>query len=266
MARTLGQDLAAALRFYSRLPLPARDDTAFAPPDINRIAYAVPLAGAVLGLIGALVLILAMAVKLPAFLAAVLSVAVLALATGCFHEDGLADTADGLGGGRDRAHKLAIMRDSRIGTYGALALGLSLMLRASLIAMILDRSGAWAAAATVLVAAPWSRAEGLFMLATQPAARNSGAAAAVGQPTVLTARIALGLSLFFATGIGLAAPLPIAGLLIGCALAHGAAAVLSRMARRLIGGQTGDILGAAQQLAEIAIYLGLALAIAWAGR
>ena len=118
----------------------------------------------------------------------------------------------------------------------------------------------------MLVAAPWSRAEGLFMLATQPAARNSGAAAAVGQPTVLTARIALGLSLFLATGIGLAAQLPIAGLLIGFALAHGAAAVLSRMARRLIGGQTGDILGAAQQLAEIAIYLGLALALGWVGR
>ncbi|WP_449375137.1 adenosylcobinamide-GDP ribazoletransferase [Bosea thiooxidans] len=110
------------------------------------------------------------------------------------------------------------------------------------------------------------RAEGLFLLATQPAARSTGAAASVGQPTVVTARIALALSLFLATGIALAAQLPVAGLLIGFALAHGATAVLSRLARRLIGGQTGDILGAAQQLAEIVIYLGLALALVWGMR
>jgi adenosylcobinamide-GDP ribazoletransferase len=88
----------------------------------------------------------------------------------------------------------------------------------------------------------------------------------VGQPTELTARIALALSLVLATAIALAVQLPVSGLLLGFALAHGAAAVLSRLARRLIGGQTGDILGAAQQLAEIAIYLGIALSLGWAWR
>lgn len=258
---------AICLRFWSRLPVPLLpgESDGHGIPDFREVPRALPFAALVIAP-AALVALGAGLAGLSGFIVAALALTTLALTTGAFHEDGLADTADGLFGGHTVERRLEIMKDSRIGSYGALALGLSLLLRASLIAMILDRSGAWAAAATVLVAAPWSRAEGLFMLATQPAARNSGAAAAVGQPTVLTARIALGLSLFLATGIGLAAQLPIAGLLIGFALAHGAAAVLSRMARRLIGGQTGDILGAAQQLAEIAIYLGLALALGRVGR
>jgi adenosylcobinamide-GDP ribazoletransferase len=259
---------AICLRFWSRLPVPLLpgESDGHGIPDFREVPRALPFAALVIAAPAALVALGAGLAGLSGFVVAALSLTALALTTGAFHEDGLADTADGLFGGHTVERRLEIMKDSRIGSYGALALGLSLLLRASLLAMILDRSGAWAAAATVLVAAPWSRAEGLFMLATQPAARSTGAAAAVGQPTVLTARIALGLSLFLATGIGLAAELPITGLLIGCALAHGAAAVLSRMARRLIGGQTGDILGAAQQLAEIAIYLGLALAIGWPGR
>jgi adenosylcobinamide-GDP ribazoletransferase len=259
---------AICLRFWSRLPVPLLpgESDRHALPDFREVPRALPFAALVIAAPAALVTLGAGLAGLSGSVVAALGLTALALTTGALHEDGLADTADGLFGGHTVERRLEIMKDSRIGSYGALALGLSLLLRAGLIAMILDRSGAWAAAAAVLVAAPWSRAEGLFMLATQPPARSSGAAAAVGQPTVLTARIALALSLFLATGIGLAAALPIAGLLIGFALAHGAAAVLSRMARRLIGGQTGDILGAAQQLAEIAIYLGLALAIAWPGR
>jgi adenosylcobinamide-GDP ribazoletransferase len=259
---------AICLRFWSRLPVPLLpgETDGHAIPDFREVPRALPFAALVIAAPAALIALGAGLAGLSGFVVAALALTAMALTTGAFHEDGLADTADGLFGGHTPERRLEIMKDSRIGSYGALALGLSLLLRASLIAMILDRSGAWAAAAALLVAAPWSRAEGLFMLATQPAARSSGAAAAVGQPTVLTARIALGLSLFLATGIGLAAQLPIAGLLVGFMLAHGAAAVLSRLARRLISGQTGDILGAAQQLAEIAIYLGLALALGWAGR
>lgn len=255
---------AICLRFWSRLPVPLLpgESDRHALPDFREVPRALPFAALVIAAPAALVTLGAGLAGLSGSVVAALGLTALALTTGALHEDGLADTADGLFGGHTVERRLEIMKDSRIGSYGALALGLSLLLRAGLIAMILDRSGAWAAAAAVLVAAPWSRAEGLFMLATQPPARSSGAAAAVGQPTVVTARIALALSLFLATGIGLAAALPTAGLLVGFALAHGAAAVLSRMARRLIGGQTGDILGAAQQLGEIAIYLGLALAVA----
>lgn len=259
---------AICLRFWSRLPVPSLpgETDSHALPDFRAVPRALPFAALVIALPAAAVTLGAGMAGLGGLVVAVLALTALALTTGAFHEDGLADSADGLFGGHTPERRLEIMKDSRIGSYGALALGLSLLLRASLIAMILDRSGAVAAAAAVLAAAPWSRAEGLFLLATQPAARSTGAAASVGQPTVVTARIALALSLFLATGIALAAQLPVAGLLIGFALAHGATAVLSRLARRLIGGQTGDILGAAQQLAEIVIYLGLALALVWGMR
>jgi adenosylcobinamide-GDP ribazoletransferase len=254
---------AICLRFWSRLPVPPLPGEAdsHAMPDFRVVPRALPFAALVIAAPAALVALGAGLAGLSGFVVAALALTTLALTTGAFHEDGLADTADGLFGGHTPERRLEIMKDSRIGSYGALALGLSLLLRASLIAMILDRSGAWAAAAAMLAVAPWSRAEGLFLLATQPTARSSGAAAAAGQPSAATARIALALSLVLATGLALAAQLPLAGLLIGLALAHGAAAILSRLARRLIGGQTGDILGAAQQLAEIAIYLGFALAL-----
>lgn len=259
---------AICLRFYSRLPVPRLpgEGDLHGVPDFRLMPRALPIAALVIALPAALVTLAAGLAGLSGLVAGALALTVLALSTGAFHEDGLADSADGLFGGHTPERRLAIMKDSRIGSYGAMALGLSLLLRASLIAMILDHAGAWAAAAAVLAAAPWSRAEGVFLLATQPPARSSGASAAVGQPSLATARIALGLSLALAAGLSLAAHLPLAGLLIGFALAHGMTATLARLARRLIGGQTGDILGAVQQLAEIAIYLGLALSLGWTGR
>lgn len=258
---------AICIRFYSRLPVPrlAGEGDLHGVPDFRIVPRALPFAALVIALPAALVALAAGLAGLSGMVTGALVLAALALSTGAFHEDGLADSADGLFGGHTPEQRLEVMKDSRIGSYGAMALGLALLLRISLIAMILDRAGAWSAAAAVLAAAPWSRAEGLFLLATQPPARSIGAAAAVGQPSVATARIALGLSLLLATGLSLAAHLPLAGLLLGFALAHAAAALLARLARRLIGGQTGDILGAAQQLAEIAIYLGLALALGWTG-
>ncbi len=259
---------AICIRFYSRLPVPRLpgEGDLHGIPDFRLVPRALPFAALAIALPAALVTLIGGLAGLSGMVVAALALTALALSTGAFHEDGLADSADGLFGGHTVERRLEIMKDSRIGSYGAMALGLSLLLRASLIAGMLDHAGAWGAAAAVLVAAPWSRAEGLLLLATQPPARSGGASAAVGQPSLATARIALGLSLIGATGIALAAHLPLAGLLAGFALAHGAAAVSARLARRLIGGQTGDIVGAVQQLAEIAIYLGLALALGWAGR
>ncbi|CAM5770078.1 adenosylcobinamide-GDP ribazoletransferase [Bosea minatitlanensis] len=259
---------AICIRFYSRLPVPRLpgEGDLHGVPDFRTVPRALPFAALIIALPAALVALAAGLAGLSGTATGALVLAALALSTGAFHEDGLADSADGLFGGHTPERRLEIMKDSRIGSYGTMALGLSLLLRASLIATILDRSNAWGAAAAVLAAAPWSRAEGLLLLATQPPARSIGAAAAVGRPGLATARIALALSLVLAAGLCLAAHLPLAGLLLGFALAHGAAAALARLARRLIGGQTGDILGAAQQFAEIAVYLGLALTLGWAGR
>ncbi|KRE18263.1 hypothetical protein ASE63_00515 [Bosea sp. Root381] len=256
------------IRFYSRLQVPRLhgENDLHGLPDFRIVPRALPFAAVVIALPAALVLLGAALAGVSAALAAGLAVTVFALTTGALHEDGLADSADGLFGGHTPERRLEIMKDSRVGSYGAIALVLSLLLRVAALASILEAAGAWAAAVAVIAAAPWSRAEGLRLLATEPPARSVGTAAAVGQPTRSTAFFALTLSAALASAVTLASALPIAGLVGGLLLASLAARVIAGSSRRLIGGQTGDILGAAQQLAEIAIYLGFALALGLAGK
>lgn len=258
---------ATCIRFYSRLPVPALPgDTAHALPDFRLVPRALPVAAVAIALPAALIALLAGLAGVDALLAAALAVTALVVTTGAFHEDGLADSADGLFGGHTPERRLEIMKDSRVGTFGALALGLSLLLRVTALAAILQGAGAWAAAAAMLVAAPWSRIEGIRILATVPPTRRDGAAASVGRPERSVLPVAYGLSGALALLLVAAGALPLAGVVLGLALSVLATHWLSRIASRLIGGQTGDILGAAQQLGEIAIYLGLAIVIGWAGR
>ncbi len=246
-------DLASNLRFFSRLPIPS--SAADAGFDLSRIAWATPLAGAVIGAIGALTLGLAETLRLPFSIGAVFAVAALAAATGALHEDGLADVADGFGGGRSRERKLEIMRDSRIGSYGAVALVLALMLRVGAVAALAPKGFAFAAAGLILAGAA-SRAAALVPLAILPAARADGAGASAGR---------LEISSFVAAGLATAAVALFVGTvatgfgraLFACLIAFAAAWGVSALARRHIGGQTGDVAGAAQQAAEIACLCGL---------
>lgn len=252
------------LRFYSRLPVPASADD-HRVPDFRLIPRALPLAALLIALPAALLLWGAGAAGLSPLLAASLAVTALVVATGAFHEDGLADSADGLFGGHTPERRLDIMKDSRVGSFGSAALILSLLLRASALASVLEAAGPAGTAAAILCAAPWSRCEALRHLANEPPARGSGAAAAVGRPSPATVAIALALS--GAAGLGLAwlAGLPLAGFVLGAVLASLAGGGLAIVARRLIGGQTGDIAGACQQIGEIAIYLGFAIMLGAAG-
>jgi adenosylcobinamide-GDP ribazoletransferase len=129
-------DVARAMRFWSRLPIPsvAMETDPHGPPRIGDLTLALPVAGALIGLTGAIALLLAAGLGLPAWPAAVVSVATLMLATGAMHEDALADVADGFGGGGTVERKLEIMKDPRLGTYGASALILSLSLKIALVA------------------------------------------------------------------------------------------------------------------------------------
>jgi len=257
---------AICVRFYSRLsvpiPGPAGAD-ARAAPDFRLVPRALPLAALIIALPAAAIALLAGLAGLGAMLTATLTVTALVVTTGALHEDGLADSADGLFGGHSAERRLAIMKDSRIGSFGGLALGLSVLLRASALAAILADAGPWAAAATVLVAAPWSRVEGIRILATVKAARSDGASAAVGRPQRSVLPVAYGLSGVVALLPAATGMLPPAGVALGLVLSVLAALGLARMAIRLIGGQTGDIIGAAQQLGEIAIYFGVAIATGW---
>jgi adenosylcobinamide-GDP ribazoletransferase len=254
-------DWAACLRFYSRLPVPRLpgEGDPHAAPDFTRVPRMLPLAGLVLAVPGALVLLAAWGLGLGPFLAATLAVATGVLITGALHEDGLADVADGFGGGTTRERCLEIMRDSRIGAYGGVALVLALALRIGALATLLDRIDARAALALVL-AASLSRTAALAPMALLPPARRDGAAAAVGRPGrhaltvagLLTLGLALTAALLGLPWRGLSAMIPFAAL--------GALAV-TNLARRRIGGQTGDVIGACQQVAEIAALLGLVAAV-----
>ena len=250
--RSFRRDVADALRFFTRLPLPAPPDSGF---DLNRIAWAAPVAGAVVGFAGVLALAAAEALGLPPLVGATLAVAALVAATGALHEDGLADVADGFGGGATRERKLAIMRDSRIGAYGAVALVLSLVLRIGALSAAL-RHGFGEAAGAVTLAAAVSRAGALVPLALLDPARAGGAGAAAGMLEPRSFASAWGAAATIALVLGLTATgldHALAGL-VGAAVG---AAALTALARRQIGGQTGDVAGAAQQAAEIAAWCGL---------
>lgn len=258
----LAYDLAACLRFYSRLPVPRLpgEPDPHATPDFRTVPRMLPVAGVILALPAALVLIAAKGLGLGPFLAATLAVTLAALVTGALHEDGLADLADGFGGGTTRERRLEIMRDSRIGSYGGIALVLSLSLRIGALATLLDRTGAVSAAVAFVLAASLSRVAALAPMVLLAPARPGGASASVGRPSKGTVGIAAGIGLVLAL-LALPFGLPLAGLVLMPVLALTASLTLSGIAHAKIGGQTGDVIGACQQVAEIAALLGLILAV-----
>lgn len=256
-------DLARSLRFYSRLPVPRLpwETDAHAPPDFGRVARALPVAGAVIGLVPALVLLASLKLGLGPLLAAALAVAALTAATGAFHEDGLADTADGFGGGATPERRLEIMKDSRIGSFGGAALSLGLILRVATLAALAGRLDPGPAAAAVVIAASLSRTSALALLALLPPARTEGSSYAVGCLTPRAFAVPAALAIGIALALGLPANLPLPGLALAVVLPAGATLLLARLSARLIGGQTGDVAGAAQQAGEVACLLGLLIAV-----
>ncbi len=236
-------DLALSVGLLTRLPVPAGDTSRG-----SRAAWAWPLAGAVLGGLSALAGGAALALGLPAPVAALAALGALVMLSGGLHEDGLADTADGLWGGWTQQRRLEIMRDSRIGSYGVIALVLSLGLRAVTLALIFA-GGALAATAALIVAAMVSRAAMAGVMATLPHARADGLAQAQGRPSRTTVLLAAAMASVTAVAFeGMAGVAAVAAAAL-------AALVVARLARARIGGQTGDILGAAQQVAEIAALM-----------
>jgi adenosylcobinamide-GDP ribazoletransferase len=242
--RDLAADLRIGVVFFTRLPLPHGALTA---SGVARAGWAAPLAGALVGAHGAAAYWLAAAAGLPVLAAAALALAATLLLTGCLHEDGLADTADGFGGGATRERKLAIMRDAPIGTYGSCAVLLSLLLRAG----ALTGLAAPALVAPALIAAhAAARAILPLFMRLVPAARADGLSAAAGKPPPLGSAIALALGvLALLLALGAAKALVAALLLLLCF------AVMARLCGRQIGGQTGDVIGALEQAGEVAVLL-----------
>ncbi|HEU6442978.1 MAG TPA: adenosylcobinamide-GDP ribazoletransferase [Microvirga sp.] len=254
--------MAHCLRFYSRLPVPVLpyEQNAHALPDFPRLVRVLPIAGLLLGCLPALALACAHFLGLGPWLSAILAVAAAALTTGAFHEDGLADTADSFGGAT-RERRLEIMRDSRIGSFGACALVLTLLLRIAALAHVTALAGWSAGVLAVLITASLSRTAGLMPLVFLSPARVDGAAYAVGQPSREGFWLATGLAGMIAVGLGVIGHLPPSGLALMIVLSGLTGWGFVRLAARHLGGQTGDVAGAAQQMAEIAAMIGLLTAL-----
>jgi adenosylcobinamide-GDP ribazoletransferase len=235
---------AEAVAFLTRIPVGQHSAGARQLADS---AWAFPLVGAGIGAVAAFVLLVAQLLGLGDWPSALLSVLAGLLLTGAIHEDGLADTADGALGGHDRDSKLAIMRDSRHGTYGVLAIVLSVGLRAAALAQI----GEAVHAGLALVAAhAASRAVLPVAMSVLPPARDGGLGATAGRPTMAAVFSAAAI----AVAVGLTSLGPLRGA-VALALAAAASYAAAASVRRQIGGYTGDVLGAFQQIAEIVILL-----------
>jgi adenosylcobinamide-GDP ribazoletransferase len=246
----------AALRYFTRLPVPGW--VGHSQAQLDRAVRYLPLVGVLVGAVGAAVTEAA-ALWLPASVAILLGMAATLLATGAFHEDGLADASDGFGGGWDKAQVLAIMKDSRIGSYGALAIGMALLLKFNLLAEI-DAAAPPPGLALALVAAhAASRLAPVLLMRGLAYARADETAKAKPQAQTMGATDLVVAAVFGLAPCLLLAPLVALGALTCAALATLASGLYFR---RRIGGYTGDCLGAAQQLAEMAFYLGLLAALA----
>ncbi len=238
-------DVKIALIFFTRLPLPHAGR--IEGPDLARVTWANPLVGLTVGAIAGGVFWLAGWLGLPPFIAALLAVAASLAVTGCFHEDGLADVADGFGGGWTRARKLEIMRDSRLGTYGTAVLVMALLLRVAALAALADPA---LAVPALLAAHAGARAPVPLFMTLLPLARAEGLSAYAGPPPSASVAVSLGLGLLvLLLALGWwDGWLALLVLLI-------AGSCLGWLAMRQIGGYTGDVLGAQEQLGEIAILL-----------
>jgi adenosylcobinamide-GDP ribazoletransferase len=232
-------ELAAAFALLTRLPVHRFELPRLTVP--SEAVWAYPVVGAAIGAVGGAVYWLAHSLSCPPALAALCVLLAMILATGAMHEDGLADFADGLAGDT-KERSLSIMRDHQIGTYGVIALVLSLAMRATAIALIAEP---YTVIVALIGAGAASRSSAVLIMAALPPARRDGLSASVGSPTAGLAGLTLALTFMIAW---LVLPFGISLLLILSAIAT--AVVIGRVALSRLGGQTGDVLGASNLVSE----------------
>jgi len=238
-----------AVKFLTRLPVPFV--RTLDPPPLAEAMGMFPVAGALIGAISGASLVTCSLAGFPDYFAAAVALGVGAIITGALHEDGLSDMADGFGGGTSREHRLEIMRDSRIGAYGALALMIVVLARASLYVSLLDIPPE---GTIVLMASAGAFSRSLvvdLLWATRPA-KPDGLSVTAGRPSRTTTLVAL---LIGGLGAGAAASYVLAPVVSLAALIAGGVtlAIVRALAMRKIGGQTGDVCGASQVLTETAM-------------
>ena len=267
-----------AVQFFTRIPITGRlaDWAGYSPELLRKSAGHFPGVGVLVGLAAAVSYALIRAL-LPEtayapLVAAVLSTVVTVLLTGGFHEDGLADVADGLGGSQDKTHALEIMKDSRVGAFGAMAVVLALMGKVALLALLGSVEGpppgweeapfgGWYICAVLCAAHVVSRALPLLLIYLLPHVGNIGSKSRPLAEQISVGSLVMALSWCALTLLALCTVLDFTNLLVGCSFAVLALLWMGRLFKRRLQGFTGDCLGAAQQVCEIAFYFGMAITL-----
>lgn len=252
----VADDLKTAIAFLTRVPVRLLGPGTDARPDFRRAARVFPVVGAFVGFAGGAVLVIAMRLGESGLIAAGLAVLTTLVLTNGLHEDGLADTVDGFGGGATAEEKLEIMDDSRIGTYGVAALVFSILFRVGALTS-LAAGGSFRAAWALVAAEAVSRAALVRLWHELPAARIGGLAADTGPPDERATVIAIAAAAVIVAIV----IIPSSGFtaaVVASVLAVAATYLFTRITAREIGGRTGDTLGACQQIAAIAFLIGLA--------
>ncbi len=252
------QDIRAALMFLTILPVGGEGGVA-APPVRPRFLRAFPLAGAVIGGLSGLVLILSGWAGMPAMMAAALSVGAGILLSGAMHEDGLSDMVDGLGG-RTREHRLRIMRDPAVGAFGVLALMLAVLLNVLALGHVAEAIGFLRAAAVVAAAHAVSRLAAVRMLHALPPVRADGRGREAGRPgrNILLRAALVALAVVMLTGWPAAGLPAMVGALTAAMLTG---ELVIRWTERLLGGQTGDAAGAVEVIVRTIFLIVLVIMI-----
>lgn len=236
------------MRFFSRLPV---GEGPHEVPNLSQMAPALPFVSVAIAFLPALVLMGLCWLSAPPMVAATVGVGLMVALTGAMPEDALADSADGLFGGHSIDRRLEIMKDSRHGTYGVVAIVLSLVLRITVLGSI-AAANPLAAGALMVGATVIARSGSLWLSVALPAAREGGASASAGR----VSRPAFLVGAGFAAVLTFVFAAPFAGLFgvaLALLLATGVASAWVWTCRRLIGGQTGDLIGALHALIELAV-------------
>jgi adenosylcobinamide-GDP ribazoletransferase len=255
--RDILDDVARSVAFLSRVHVPQRHFINY-DGRLSRAVRAFPAAGVLITLPATGVFSILLALGTDGMLAALVFLTMQTMVTGALHEDGLSDSIDGLGGGKDRESILAIMRDSRIGTYGTVALILAFALRASALVVLSQALDPTQAGCVILAVAAISRAMMVWHWSLLPPARKDGVAASVGEPDA-SAAIAAYVTAFVFAILLLSSILSLSGLLLVGVLVLVSGRLFANWVKAKIGGHTGDTLGASLVLAEMVALVTLAV-------
>lgn len=247
------QTLVEALGFLTRIPFPS---SWFSKKQcICETAWAFPFAGALIGLIGGCGFLIFWSFGFGAALSSLLAITLTIIITGALHEDGLSDVADGFFSKNNAADRLTVMKDSHIGVFAAIALMVSFSFRVLILAR-LSNNGAFVAFFSLIALEGISRGFMVWFWGTLPLARKGGTAAAAGEPSIKTRKIALMNTVVLAF-LFLFLPLGFWPFLISLLLGWFVMLGFTRLCAHKINGYTGDTLGACQQLTWAAAAIGI---------